>query len=148
MQVILRQNVENLGSTGDTVQVSAGYARNFLLPHGLVVVATEHNMKEVTHQRRILEKKRQKERDAAQEQGKKLGQLSVTLKRKVGEQDKLFGSVTNADVAAELNRLRFAVDRPSVLIQDPIKTLGVFSISVRLHPEVTSAIKVWIVKEE
>lgn len=148
MLVILKQNVENLGSTGDTVNVSPGYARNFLLPRGMVVAATEHNVVEVDHQRRILDKKRQKEREHAEAQGKKLSQLSVTLKRKAGEQDKLFGAVTTADIAQELIRMGFEIDRRAVQLADAIRTLGVFSVNVKLHPEVASSVKVWVVKEE
>lgn len=148
MLVILRENVSNLGRIGDVVKVSDGYARNYLLPRSLVVAADEKNIATIEHHKRALEKKRLAHKSAAEELAKKLSDYSCTLARKVGEQDKLFGSVTTGDIADVLNAAGFAVDKHSIQLEHPIKTLGVHPVSVKLDVDVTATVKVWVVKEE
>ena len=148
MLVILRENVENLGRIGDMLNVPDGYARNFLLPRNLVVMADEKNKAAVEHQKRLLEKRRQAQKLEAQELAKKLGDFSCTVKRKVGEHDKLYGSVSAHDIAEALKQAGLVVDKRSVQLEAPIRALGVHTVSVRLEPEVTATVKVWIVKEE
>lgn len=148
MQVILRENVENLGRIGDIVRVSDGYARNFLLPRGLVIVADEKNKATIEHHKKGLEKKRQAQRAQSEELVKKLADFSVTISRKVGEHDKLFGSVSANDIAEALKAGGFAVEKRTVHVEHPIKTLGVHPVTVRLEPEVSATVKVWVVKEE
>jgi large subunit ribosomal protein L9 len=148
MLVILRENVENLGRIGDVVKVTDGYARNFLLPRHLVVAADENNVRMIEHHKKTLEKKRLLARASAQEVAKKLTEFSCTISRKVGEQDKLFGSVTAVDVADALKKAGYPVDKREVQLEHPIKTLGVHPVSVRLEPEVVATVKVWVVKEE
>ncbi len=148
MLVILQENVENLGRTGDVVKVTDGYARNFLLPRRLVVQADEKNVAAMEHQKRLLEKKRLAQKASAEDLAKKLGEFSCTLSRKVGENDKLFGSVSAGDVAEALKKAGFTVDKRSVHLENPIKTLGVHPVTVRLEPEVFATVKVWVVKEE
>jgi large subunit ribosomal protein L9 len=148
MLVILRENVENLGRTGDLVKVSDGYARNFLLPRSLVVEADEKNVAAIEHHKRMLEKKRLAQKELAQTQAGKLSEFSCTISRKVGEHDKLFGSVSSSDIVEVLKKAGFQVDKKAIHLENPIKTLGVYPVAVKLEPEVTATVKVWVVKEE
>jgi large subunit ribosomal protein L9 len=148
MLVILKENVENLGHIGDVINVSAGYARNFLLPRNLVVAADEKNIAAIEHHKRSLEKKRLAAKASAQELAKKLADYSCTLTRKVGEGDKLFGSVSTADIADALKKAGFPVERREIQLEHPIKTLGVHPVTVKLDAEVEATLKVWVAKEE
>lgn len=148
MLVILRENVENLGRIGDVVKVSDGYARNFLLPRNLVVAADERNVAMIEHHKKTLEKKRQAQKATAQELATKLAEFSCTIARKVGEHDKLFGSVSSADIATALKAAGFPVERRYVHVEHPIKTLGVHPVTVKLDAEISATVKVWVVKEE
>ncbi len=147
-KVILRESVENLGSVGDLVRVSEGYARNYLLPRNLVVVASETNVRELDHHKRILEKKRMALKQNAAEFANKLSELTVTIKRKVGKGDKLFGSVSNADVLHEIQGAGFELPKNALQMKEHLKSLGVHEVPVRLHADVVAQVKVWIVKEE
>ena len=147
MLVILRENIENLGVIGDMVKVSDGYARNFLLPRKLVAEADEHNKAAIENQRRTLEKKRLVLKAAAQEVANKLAEFSCTITRKVGENDKLFGSVTTQDITDALKKAGYKVDKRTVTLESPIKTLGVHPVTVKLDTDVTASVKVWVVKE-
>jgi large subunit ribosomal protein L9 len=148
MLVILKENVENLGRIGDVVNVTDGYARNFLLPRNLVVAADAKNIEAIEHHKRSLEKKRMAAKASAQELAKKLADYSCTLSRKVGEGDKLFGSVSTADIAEVLKKAGFPVERREIQLEQPIKTLGVHPVTVKLDAEVETTLKVWVVKEE
>ena len=147
MKVILRENVENLGKTGDVVRVSEGYARNFLLPRNMVTVADETNVREMEHHKHALARKAEREKLESKEIAKRLEQFSCTLSRKVGENEKLFGSVTNADIAQALAKGGFKVDRRQITLADPIKQLGVVTVPVKLAGDVTAQLKVWVVQE-
>jgi large subunit ribosomal protein L9 len=147
MKVILRESVENLGKTGDIVKVSDGYARNFLLPRGLVTIANENNVKEIEHHKRALAKKADRERKDAQDVAKKLEQFSVTISRKVGDNEKLFGSVTSGDIATALAKGGYTIEKRQIQLAEPIKQLGVSSVPVKLSTDVTAQIKVWVVQE-
>jgi large subunit ribosomal protein L9 len=148
MKVILRENIDTLGSIGDVVRVSEGYARNFLLPRNLVIVADEHNVKEMEHHRKALERRRARSMKDAQSQVAKIEGVSCTITRKAGEQDKLFGSVTSGDIATALKKDGITLDRKQIHLEEPIKQLGVFTVTVKLHPEVTAKLKVWVVAEK
>ncbi len=148
MLVILRENVENLGITGDLVKVSDGYARNFLLPRKLVLVADEKNVATIEHNKRLLEKKRVAQMADSQALAKQLEQFSCTISRKVGDQDRLFGSVSATDIAAALKTGGYVVDKRMISLDAPIKALGVHTVTLKLQPEVSAALKVWVVKEE
>ena len=148
MQVILRENVENLGRIGDIVKVTDGYARNFLLPRGLVIEADEHNKAAIEHHKKGLEKKRLAQRSQSEELVKKLADFSVTIARKVGEHDKLFGSVSSSDIAEALKAGGFSIEKRSIHIEHAIKSLGVHPVSVKLDTDVSATVKVWVVKEE
>ena len=147
MQVILRENVQNLGRVGDIVKVSDGYARNFLLPRNLVFVADEGNMQVIQHHQRQLEKRAQEVKATAEAQAKLLSQVSVTIARKVGENEKIFGSVSSSDVVDALAKAGHQVERRSVQIVEPIKTLGAHTVTIRLLPEVSATVKVTVTKE-
>lgn len=148
MLVILRENVDNLGRTGDVVKVSDGYARNFLLPRNLVVAADEKNIVAIEHHKRLLEKKRLAQKANAQEVAKKLEEFSCTISRKVGDSDKLFGSVSSGDIADSLKKAGFPVDKRSVSLNAAIRTLGVHPVTIKLESDVSATVKVWVVKEE
>jgi large subunit ribosomal protein L9 len=148
MLVILRENVENLGRIGDLVKVSDGYARNYLLPHNLVVAADEKNVAAIEHQKRALEKKRLAEKANSEALAKKLAEIQVTLSRKVGEGDKLFGSVSSSDIADALKKQGYTVEKRAIQLDGAIKTLGVHPVTVKLDADVTANVKVWVVKEE
>src|SRR5688500_5947636 len=148
MKVILRENIENLGRIGDVVRVSAGYARNFLIPRNLVVLADEQKVKEIEHHKRVLDKKRAASKAIAEELAKKLSDQQITFTRKVGKGDKLFGSVTTADIAGELEKAGFTVDKSQVVLEENLKTIGVHPVTIKVQPEVTATVKVWVAKEE
>ena len=148
MQVILRENVENLGRIGDLVKVSDGYARNYLLPRNLVVAANENNIALIEHHKKQLEKKRLAQKGVAVELAKKLNEISVNLSRKVGENDKLFGSVTTSDIVEAIKKAGYVVEKRDIRLPHPIKTLGVHPIIVQLETDVEANVKVWVVKEE
>ncbi len=147
MQVILQQDVSNVGRAGDVVDVREGFGRNYLLPRKLAVVADPGNIKQMEHHKRVVTAKISKMKKSAEELSAKISQVSLTISRESGEEDKLFGSVTNKDIAEALRVEGFIVDRHDIKLDEPIKTLGIFDVSVRLHPEVNGTIKVWVVKK-
>jgi large subunit ribosomal protein L9 len=148
MLVILKENVENLGRIGDVVKVSDGYARNFLIPNKKVVAANENNLTAIEHQKKMLDKKRAAEKVSAEELSKKISGFACNISRKTGEKDKLFGSVTTGDIADALKAGGIEIEKRSIHIKEPIKTLGVHTVEIKLLPEVTTQLKVWVVKEE
>lgn len=147
MEVILRQAVENLGKPGDVVKVSNGYARNFLLPRGIAYEATPGNLKKIAQERERLDAAENERRAAAQALAEKLEQVSLTFSARVGEEGKLFGSVTGADVAHQLEAQGFPIEKRQVDLHDPIKTVGVFRVPIRLHADVKPEVKVWVIKQ-
>ena len=147
MLVILKENVENLGRIGEVVKVTDGYARNFLIPKKLVVPANENNIAAIDHQKKMLDKKRAAEKISAEELAKKISGFTCNISRKVGEKDKLFGSVSTSDIADALKAGGIEVEKRSIHVKDPIKALGVHTVEVKLLPEVTANLKVWVVKE-
>jgi large subunit ribosomal protein L9 len=147
MEVILRQAVENLGKPGDVVKVSNGYARNFLLPRGVAFEATPGNLKRISQEKDRLEAAENERRSAAQSLAEKLEQVSLTFSARVGEEGKLFGSVTASDIAHQLEQQGFAIEKRQVDLHEPLKTLGVFRVPVRLHADVKPEVKVWVIKQ-
>lgn len=147
VKVILQEDVDNLGQVGEIVDVRAGYARNFLLPRAKALVASTASIKHLEHQKRLTEKRKQQLRDASMELAKKMAEVQVTITAKVGEQDKLFGSITTKDIAAELIKAGHAVTHRSVKLEHPIKTVGMHKVEVRLQAGVMANVKVWVVAE-
>ncbi len=147
MEVILREDIEKLGTRGQIVKVAPGYARNFLLPRRLAVAATESNKKIVEQERQAYLRKEAKLATDAAELGKLLGNVSITLTAKAGENDQLFGSVTAKDIAEALERQNFAIDRKKIQLDDPIRQLGDYQVPVRLHRDVTVNVAVHVEKE-
>jgi large subunit ribosomal protein L9 len=146
MEVILRQAVESLGKPGDVVKVSNGYARNYLLPHGVAFEATPGNLKRIQQERERLEAAENERREAAQAYATKLEQVQLTFSARVGEEGKLFGSVTSADVAQQLEAQGFHIEKRQIDLHEPIKALGVYRIPIRLHADVKPEIRVWVIK--
>ncbi len=147
MEVILRQSIDRVGAPGDIVKVSPGYARNFLLPRGLAYEATPGNKKRIAQERSRLEAAEAARREAAEALAKRLEEVSVTFSARVGDEGKLFGSVTAADIAQQLETQGFHVEKRQIDLPEPIKALGVYRVPVRLHPEVKLEIKVWVIKQ-
>lgn len=148
MEVILREDVEKLGSRGEVVKVAPGYARNFLLPKRLAVEANESNKKIVEQERQAYLRKEAKAKGEMEDLGKLLSGVSVTISQKAGENDQLFGSVTSKDVADALAAKGYTIDRRKIQLDDPIKQLGEFKVPVKLHKEVTAEVTVTVTKEE
>ena len=147
MDVILRQDVEKLGRAGDLVTVKDGYARNYLLPKGLAYHATEGNRRRLEAEARQDVRRAGAQLETARDFAGRLEAVSLTFAMKAGEGDKLFGSVTAADVADRLHAEGFEVDKKAVELHEPIKALGVYAVPVRLHHEVKPEVRVWVVKE-
>ncbi len=150
VKVILRQGIEKLGVEGDVVNVRSGYARNYLLPKGFAYEATPANMRRIEDERRRMEERARRDYLEARRRAKALEGVSLTFEMRAGEESKLFGSITSADITERLNQqgLDFEVDRRQVELEEPIKALGVFSVPIRLHAEVRPEIKVWVSKQE
>ena len=146
MEIILRQAVENLGKPGDVVKVKPGYARNYLLPHGLAYEATPGNLKRIQQERDRLEAAENERRGAAQGLAEKMEQVQLTFSARVGDEGKLFGSVTSADIAAQLEQQGFHIEKRQIDLHEPIKALGVYRIPIRLHADVKPEIRVWVIK--
>jgi large subunit ribosomal protein L9 len=147
MDVILRQHVENLGERGEIVKVADGYARNYLLPRKLALPATDGNRRHVERERKIVEARESQERGQAEAIASRLVGLEITIARRVGETDQLYGSVTTADIAEFIKAKGFDVDRRKLILPEPIKTIGEHSVPLKLHREVTVPLTVKVVKE-
>ncbi|HET7622482.1 MAG TPA: 50S ribosomal protein L9 [Gemmatimonadaceae bacterium] len=148
MEVILRQTVENVGNPGDIVKVSNGYARNYLLPHGLAYQATPGNRKRIAAEKARLEAAENERRQSARTLADRLEQVSLTFSARVGDEEKLFGSVTAADIVQQLHAQGFPeIEKRQVDLHEPIKSLGVYKVPVRLHADVKPEIKVWVIKQ-
>jgi large subunit ribosomal protein L9 len=148
MEVILRDDIDKLGSRGQVVNVATGYARNFLLPKRLAVPATDSNRKIVEQERQAHLRREAKVKGDASELAKLMADVSVTIRQKAGEQDQLFGSVTSKDVADALEKAGYQIERRKIQLDEPIKSLGDFKVPVRLHKEVTVEVTVHVVKDE
>jgi large subunit ribosomal protein L9 len=148
MQVILKQRLENLGHAGEVVSVKPGYARNYLIPQGFAYEATEANLRRIERERAQIEKRGAEEVTEARERAGKIEGTSVTFSARAGEEGKLFGSITSADIAEKLADQGIEIDRRQIDLDEPIKALGVFAVPIRLHAEVRPEIKVWVIKEE
>lgn len=148
MEVILREDVPQLGQRGDLVKVKPGYARNYLIPRKLAMPASAGARKQVVDMKAANARKDAREKSGAESLAAQLGELTLTISAKAGEQDQLFGSVTTMDIAAALEAKGFNIDRRTIELEEPIKTIGEYSVPVRLRHDVTAAVKVAVTREE
>ena len=147
MEVILREHVDNLGRRGEIVKVADGYARNYLLPRKLALLATEGNKKQIEREREKFEAKETEERKISEAMAERMGAIEIEIARKVGETDALYGSVTTGDIADALAAKGFEIDRRKLVLREPIKKLSEVDVPIKLHREVTTTIKVRVVAE-
>ena len=147
MEIILRDHVDHVGNRGDVVKVADGYARNYLLPRKLALPATEANKRWIARERKIAEAREGEERVAAEALADRLVALDLSIARKVGDNDTLYGSVTNGDIADLLKEKGFDLDRRKILLPDPLRALGEAHVPVKLHRDVTAQLKITVVKE-
>jgi len=147
VEVILLKSHSPLGDRGDTVRVTAGYARNYLFPRGIAAPATDSNRRSLAENDKVRNRRDIVEMRSAKDVAGKLANVSVTITVKVGEDDKLYGSVSSADIAKELEGQGFQIDKKHILLEEPIKKVGVYTVDVKLHREVAVPIKVWVVKQ-
>ena len=148
MEVVLKEDIENMGHMGDVVKVKDGYARNYLLPRGLVVLADKKNLKALEHEQRMIAQRRERLTKEAHGISETLSRVSLKFAVKVGEEGRLFGSVTNMDIEKALKEKGFEVERRRIVLQDPIKQVGDYEVPIRLRPEVMPSIKVRVVSED
>ncbi|MDE0034405.1 MAG: 50S ribosomal protein L9 [Deltaproteobacteria bacterium] len=148
MEVVLKEDIENLGHMGDVVKVKDGYARNYLLPRGLVVLANNKNLKALEHEQRMISQRRERLTKEAQGISDKLAGVSLEFTAKVGEEGRLFGSVTTMDIEKALKEQGFEVERRRIVLDAPIKNVGDYEVPIRLRPEVTPSIKVKVMSED
>jgi len=147
MKILLKKDFDSLGKRGEIVTVKEGYARNFLFPKGIAVPATPGNMKAFEQEQKLMLRREQKAKQEAEKLAKELEKISVTAVVSVGEEDRVFGSVTSQTIADLLAEKGYSIDKRKILLDEPIKALGVYDIPVKLHPEVEVKIRVWVVKE-
>jgi large subunit ribosomal protein L9 len=147
MKVILNQDVDNLGRIGDVVKVRDGYARNFLLPRRLAAIANEGNKAALDHHMRVVEKKRAKSLSEAKKLASQIEKISVTVAKQVGEEEKIFGSVTTAELEELLSNEGIKVNRKDIVLDDEVKKVGVYSARVKIHQDVSAKFKVWVVAQ-
>jgi len=147
MEVILTENIEKLGKMGDLVKVSDGYARNYLLPKGLAMQATKRSIKQLEHSKRLVEAKRLRDMKDAQSISDRLESLKITIGAKVGEEEKLFGSVTRMNIADALKKEGMDINKKNILLADPIKTTGVFDVDIKINHNINTKVRVWVVAE-
>ena len=148
MQVILRDDMDNLGKSGEVVNVKPGYARNYLLPRGLAIKATASDVKRVEHEKRVIAARTAKLAKEAQAEADTLSKVSVSIARAVGEEEKLYGSVTSRDIAEALAEKNVKIDSKKIHLEEPIKTLGMTEVQIKLGRGVNATVKVWVVKKE
>ncbi|OLB67853.1 MAG: 50S ribosomal protein L9 [Gemmatimonadetes bacterium] len=147
MEIILRADVQHLGKVGEVVKVKDGYARNYLLPKGLAYPATEANKKKIAYEGERLAKQRAVEKTAAEGEATRLAEVQLTFEVKVGEEEKLYGSVTASDIQRKLEELGIRVDKRKIDLAEPIRELGEFKVGIKIHPEVRPEVRVTVVKE-
>lgn len=148
MKVILRETLPKLGEAGDVVDVRPGYGRNFLIPQGKAVLATVGNIRQIEHEKRVALALQAKIKASASDIANRLAAVELTIARKVGEQEKLYGSVTSLDIVEALAAQKLEIDRRQIQLDEPIRSIGEFEVPVRLHAEVTQPLKVKVVAED
>ena len=147
MEIILRADVQHLGKVGEVVKVKDGYARNYLLPKGLAYPASEANKKRIAYEGERLVKQQAAEKSLAETEAGRLAEVQLTFSAKVGEEDKLYGSITASDIQRKLEELGIKVDKRKIDLPEPIRELGEFNVGIKIHPEVRPEVRVTVVKE-
>lgn len=147
MKVILRRNFDQLGKVGDIVAVKDGYARNYLLPRQIAYQATRGNILALEEEKKQIIKKEAKELEAAQTLANEIEKVSITIPVKVGEEEKIFGTVTSQMIADSMKEKGFEIDKRKIELTEPIKALGIYSVTIKLHPSVSAVVKTWVVRE-
>lgn len=147
MKIILRQNYEPLGAIGDVVEVKNGFARNFLLPRKIAYIAIDGNVNALKDEKKTVDKRNRQELSSAEILAAELEKISVTIPVQVGEEDKIFGTVTTQMITDALKEKSYDLDKRKIEIEEPIKSLGIYSVNVKLHPNVNTKIKVWVVRQ-
>ncbi|HOV92375.1 MAG TPA: 50S ribosomal protein L9 [Candidatus Kapabacteria bacterium] len=148
MKIILRKNLENLGNIGDVVSVKNGYARNYLIPNNLAFIATDDAVKRIEREKMKLINQLTKEKENAESISQALSNIQLTIPMRTTEEGNLYGSITNQLISEKLAELNFNIDKRNIIIDEPIKTLGIFDVKIKLHTDVTTTIKVWVINEE
>ena len=147
MKVILRETYQTLGEAGSIVNVADGYARNFLIPKRIAMKYSRSSLRILEEEKKIKEARKNKEMKAAEQLGNVLRKVSLTASVKVGEEDRVFGTVTSQDIVNLLKEKGFDIDKKKILLEDPIKALGIYTIKIKVHPQVETSVKLWVVKE-
>ncbi|MEW6109428.1 MAG: 50S ribosomal protein L9 [Nitrospirota bacterium] len=147
MKVILKEDMKNLGQMGEIVSVSSGYARNYLIPKNLAVEANTKNLKEFEHHKKIIMQKAEKIKESLKSTAGKLSALTIAIKARAGEEDKLYGTVTSMDISEALKAEGFDIDKKKITISEPIKRLGEYSVNIKFHPEISAQVKIHVIKE-
>jgi large subunit ribosomal protein L9 len=147
MKVILKEDVKNLGNMGQIVEVSDGFARNYLVPKKLAVEANMKNIKSIEHEKKVIQEKAKKIKISAQDLSDKLANMTVVIKARAGEEGKLFGSVTTMDIAEQLKNDGIEIDKKKISFDEPIKRIGTYAVSIRIHPEIATQVSVQVVEE-
>jgi len=148
MEVILMEDVPSLGKAGEVVKVADGYARNYLIPLKKATPATKKGLKALEHHRQMIALKQRRELERAQALAKEIEEVNCTIKAPAGEEGKLFGAITSSDIQEALEKLGIEVDRKRIELPEPIKEIGAYNVTVKLHPEVTATLKLWVEKAE
>jgi len=148
MKVILKENIESLGKIGDLIKVADGYARNYLIPKGMAVEASGKNVRVLEHEKLVVSHQAEKERKKAETMIQKVAEVNCTIARKLGAQEKMFGSITAKDIAAALKDCGVEVDKKNIVLDEPIKALGDFSVKIKLHPGIAAEFQLHVVEEK
>lgn len=147
MKIILKEDVKSIGSMGQTVDVSDGFARNYLVPRGLAVEANVKNIKSLEHEKKVIQEKARKVKNSVQDLADRLANMTVVIKTKAGEEGKLFGSVTTMDIAEQLKNQGIEIDKKKISLDEPIKRLGTYAVNLRLHSEITTQVNIQVIEE-
>lgn len=147
MKIILKEDIKKLGKMGQIVDVADGYARNYLVPKGLAVEASTKNIRSLEHEKKIIQEKARKHKDSAQDLASRISAMTLTIKAKAGEEEKLFGSVTTMDIAEALLAQGVEIEKKKIVLEEPIKRLGSYSVQIKLHPDVSVPLTIEVIQE-
>jgi large subunit ribosomal protein L9 len=147
MKVILKEDVKSIGNMGQVVDVSDGFARNYLVPRGLAVEANVKNIRSLEHEKKVIQEKAKKVKNSVQDLADRLANMTVVIKTKAGEEGKLFGSVTTMDIAEQLKNQGIEIDKKKISLDEPIKRLGTYAVNLRLHSEITAQVNMQVIEE-